>query len=112
MAHNIEKNNLQVPEGSRRKEAGSKSNDKEICHALMIFNSNSSYFIIDSGASRHMYASIDSFWEFEPIVGPSILRGDYLEVPSRGIGRINPDNGFFQDVLYVPSLEPNIISIY
>lgn len=73
---------------------------------------NSSSFIIDSEASRHMSASRDLFSESEPTVGPSILMRDDLEVPSKGIGRMNLDNGCFNDALYVPTLEANTLSVY
>ena len=38
--------------------------------------------------------------------------GDDYELQTRGIGRIDLDHGFFSDVLYVPDLAANLLSIY
>ena len=38
--------------------------------------------------------------------------GDVLEAAYQGIGRINLENGYFQDMLYVPSLAANLLSVY
>ena len=54
MAQLLEKNNIPVPEGTRKKDGGSVSDNKERFHALVVGSSKSSSFIIDSGASRNM----------------------------------------------------------
>ena len=54
MVQLLEKNNIPVPEGARKKDKGSGLDNKERCHALVTGSSNSSSFIIDLGASRHM----------------------------------------------------------
>ena len=54
MAQLLEKNNIPVPEGARKKDGSSGSDNKERCHALVVGSSDSSSFIIDSGASSHM----------------------------------------------------------
>ena len=38
--------------------------------------------------------------------------GDDSELQTKGIGRIDLEHGFFSEVLYVPSLTENLLSIY
>ena len=38
--------------------------------------------------------------------------GDDSEIPAKGIGRIDLDNGYFNNVLYVPDIATNLPSIY
>ena len=57
----MEKNNILVLEGARKKDGGSRSDNKERCHALVVDSSDSSSFIIDSRNSRHM-ASVKYFF--------------------------------------------------
>ena len=76
MEHLLEKNNIPVPEGSRKKDGGSGSKNKERFHALVAGSSDSSSFIIDSGASRNM-ASVKYFFSsmyFDS--GPNVRMGD------------------------------------
>ena len=76
MAQLLEKNNIPLPEGTRKKDGGSSSDNKERCHDLVVVSSSASSFIIDSGASRHMASMQDSFSALYPYSGPSILMGD------------------------------------
>ena len=46
----LKKNNIPLPEGTRKKEGGSSSENKERYHALVARSSSSSSFIIDLGA--------------------------------------------------------------
>ena len=61
MVQLLEKNNIPLPEGIRKKDGGSGSDNKERCHALVVGSSDSSTFIIDLGASRNM-ASVKYFF--------------------------------------------------
>ena len=61
MAQLHEKKNIPMPEGTRKKEGGSSSENKERCHALVVGSSGYSSFIIDLGALRHMDSIQDSF---------------------------------------------------
>ena len=38
--------------------------------------------------------------------------GDDSEIQSKGFDRIDLDNGYFNDSLYVPNLEANMLSVY
>ena len=44
--------------------------------------------------------------------GPVVLMGDDSEIQSNGVGRINLDYGYFNDVLYVPKLVVKLLSVY
>ena len=61
MVQLLEKNNIPVPDNARKKDGTSSSDGKEECHALVAGTSNSSYFIIDLGAYRHMVATRELF---------------------------------------------------
>ena len=76
MAQLLEKNNIPLPEGARKKEGGSSSKKKERFHDLFAGYSRSSSFIIDSGASRNMVSIHDIFSFLHPYNGASILIGD------------------------------------
>ena len=52
------------------------------------------------------------FSALHPYNGPSILMSDDSEILAKGIGRINLDNGYFNNVLFVPYLLENLLSIY
>ena len=53
----LEKNNISLPDFSKKREGGSNSEDGERVHALVAGTSSSPSFIIDSGASRHMIST-------------------------------------------------------
>ena len=61
MAQLLEKNNITVLEGVRKKDGSSRYDKKERCHALVVDSLESSTFIIDSRTSRNM-ASIKEFF--------------------------------------------------
>ena len=128
MAQLLEKNNIPLPEASRKEDGGSSSDNKETfhalvvggsssdnketCHALVVGSSSSSSFIIDSGASRNMASMQDSFSAMYPYNGPSILMGDDSKIQAKGIGRIDIEDGYFNNVLFVPDLATNLLSVY
>ena len=87
------------------------SDNKERCHALVARYSRYSSFIIDSSTSKHMASMHDSFLALHPYSGPSILMGDDSEIQAKGIGRIDIDDGYFKNVLFVLDLEANILSV-
>ena len=72
----LEKNNIPVPEGTRKEDGGSGSDNKERCHALVVGSSDYSSFIIDSGASRHMDSVKYFFTSMYSDSGPTIRMGD------------------------------------
>ena len=108
----LEKNGISLPEGSKKREGGSSSDDRERVHALVVGTSSSPSFIIDSGASRHMVLTKEAFSSLDKSKGPSIVLGDDSLTESLGKGRINLDHGQFNNVLYVPGLASNLLSVY
>ena len=38
--------------------------------------------------------------------------GDEFEIPAKGIGKIDHDNGYFNKVLYVPNIAAKLIFVY
>ena len=51
----LDKNNIPLPYGARKKEGGSNYENKDRCHALVFGSSVSSSFVINSDASRNMH---------------------------------------------------------
>ena len=86
--------------------------DTERCHALKATISPSLSYIIDSGASNHMVASKESFSTLSLTKGPNIHTGDDSQIPAEGRGSVRVKHGEFNNVLYVPSLASNLLSVY
>ena len=78
----------------------------------MASTSNSKAPLIDSGALNHMTAERDSFSSLETGKSIPIHMGDDSTIISEGQGTVDPENGFFSNVLYVPSLASNLLSVY
>ena len=108
----LEKNNISLPDCSKKREGGSNSKDKERIHALVVVTSSSPSFIIDYGASRHMVSSKEIFSSLDMSKGPPIVFGDDSLTDNLGKGRIDLDHGKFNNVVYVPGLASNILSVY
>src|SRR5713101_4473322 len=96
----LEKNNISFPDCSKKREGGSNSKDRERVHALVAGISSSPSFITDSGASRHMVSTKETFSSLDSLTD------------SLGKGRIDLDHGKFNNVLYAPGLASNLLSVY
>ena len=72
----LEKNNIALPDCSKKREGGSNSEDRERVHALVVGTSSSPSFIIYSGASRHMVSTKEAFSSLDMLKGPPIVLGD------------------------------------
>ena len=112
MAHLLEKKNILAPESRRKKDRSSRSENKERCHALVAGSSNSSSFIIDSKASRHMAFVKDFFTSMYLDSGRTVRMGDDLDIQAKEIGRIDLEDGYFNNILFVPVLAANLLSMY
>ena len=108
----MEKNNISLPNSSKKREGGSNSEDRERVHALVAGRSSSPSFIIDSGASRHMVSTKEAFTSLDMSKGSPIVLGDDSLTESLGKGRIDLDHGKFNNVLYVPGLASTLLSVY
>ena len=108
----LEKHNISLPEGAKKKEGGSSFKDKERVHALVANTVISPSFIINSGDSRNMVSIRKTFSSLYDSKGPNILLGDNSETKTKGKGSIDFNYGSFNNVLYVLGLASNLLSLY
>ena len=108
----IERNQINLSESFPRRNQQDQEPQQERGHALMASTSKSKALLIDSGASNHMMAKRDSFSSLETGKSIPIHMGDDSTIISEGQGTVDLENGFFSNVLYVPSLAANILSVY
>ena len=78
----------------------------------MASTSKSKALLIDSGALNHMMAERDSFSSLETSKSIPIHMGDDSTIISEGQGTVDLEHGYFSNVLYVPSLESNLLCVY
>ena len=112
LTQHLEKNNISLLECTIKREGRSNSNDSERVHAVVAKNSRSSTFIIDSGASRHMVSTRETFSSLDDSKGQKKFLGDDFVTDSMGKGRIDLNHGSFNDVLYVIGIHANLLSLY
>jgi hypothetical protein len=114
MAHVLQQNNLGkfIPEGAKKKKVEDPESKKGNHHALVAINSSSDSWIIDSGASHHMVAKEEVFNSLRSCSRAPILMGDDTPIVVAGEGRVELPNGSFENVLHVPKLSINLLSIY
>ena len=74
--------------------------------------SKSKEILIYSGASSHMTAERDSFSSLETRKSIPIHMADDSTIISKGQGTVDLEHGYFSNVLYVPSLASNLLSVY
>ena len=68
--------------------------------------------LINYGDSNHIVAYKQSFSSLHSPNGPIIHMGDDSKILAKGKGSIKFEHGKFNDVLYVPSLASNLLSLY
>jgi hypothetical protein len=76
------------------------------------YTSSSNDWIIDSGAFDHMDKDKDIFSALNECNTKKIFVGDDRSLSVVGYGTIQVENGNFNDVLCVPSLSCNLLSVY
>jgi hypothetical protein len=81
-------------------------------HALIAINSSPDAWIIDSGASHHMEATKYVLSSLKTCTGPPILMGDDSPVEVSGQGRVDLENGSFENVLHILKLSVNLLFVY
>ena len=113
MALLLKKHNISAP-ASTRKDAFEEEDEEyqRKGHALKACYSSAHVFLIDFGASNHLDASRESFSSFQSFDGPSIQMGNNSKVKTKGKGSVKLEHGRFKDVLFVPSLASNPLSVY
>ena len=77
----------------------------------MARTSKSKALLIYSGASNHMMVERDSFSSLETGKSIPIHMGDDSTIISEGQGIVDLEHGYFSNVLYVPSLASNLLSV-
>jgi hypothetical protein len=114
MTQVLQKNNLGgfIPEGAKKKKEEDHAPKKGNHHALVANNSSSDSWIIDSSASHHMEAKEEVFTSLSSCSGPPILMADDTPIEFVGQGRVELPNGSFENVLHIPNLSINLLSVY
>ena len=113
MALLLKKHNITVPASARKADHREETEEHdERCHALKASCSRTHAFLIDLGASNHIVASRESFSSLEYTNDPIIHMGNDSQIRAKGKGSNKREHGKFKDVLYVPSLAVNLLSIY
>ena len=79
---------------------------------MVVGSLDSSSFIIDLRASRNMAFVKYLFSSMYSNSVPTVRMGDDSEIQAKGIGRINLDDGYLNNVLFVHDLEMNLLSVY
>jgi hypothetical protein len=74
--------------------------------------STSDKWLIDSGASYHMAKDRDIFATLNECNTKKIFVGDDRSLSVEGSGTVQVENGHFNDVLCVPSISCNLLSVY
>ena len=97
---------------AQRREEEDQVQMTERVHALVAGTSSSPNFIIDSRASTHMVSIKEAFSSLDMSKGPPIVLGDDSLTEILGKGRIDLDHVQFSNVLYVPGLASNLLSVY
>ena len=69
-------------------------------------------WILYLGASHHMTSSQGVFSTLEASPIPHILMGNNVDLPVCEKGSVRIQDGIFNDVLYVPSMSANLVSIF
>jgi hypothetical protein len=115
MSQIIQKNNLgdHIPKGAMKNKLEDPNSKKDnSSHALIAIISSLDAWIVDSGASHDMASSKVVYSSLDACKGPPIMMGDNSSVEVSGKGRIELTNGSFENMLHVPKLSVNLISVY
>ena len=75
-------------------------------------SSSSMEWILDLGASYHMGSSKGDFSSLKQSHVLHIFVGNDTKIEVEGKGHVEMENGEFKDVLYIPNLSSNLLSIY
>ena len=103
----LKQNKISLPQREKMSDDG-----HEKCHYLKYGLPRSTTYLIDSGESSHMISSNDFFSTLNLTEGPTIYIGDDSQILAAGRGTIKIQHGELINVLYVPSLAANMLSIY
>jgi hypothetical protein len=115
MSQIIQQKNLGdgIPKGAKKKNPADPNSKKaNSSHALISINSSLDAWIVYSRESHHMAVSKTVYSSLDACKGHPIVMGDksYVEVTDKG--RIELTNGSFKNVLHIPKLSGNLLSMY
>ena len=108
----LKHHNISLHKGTQKTHSRDNTEYHGRFHALKAEFSKYYAFLIDSGTSNHMVASKESFSSLNISNDPSIHMGDDTQIQAEGKGSIKLEHGVFKDVVYVPSLEKKLLSVY
>jgi hypothetical protein len=114
MAQTLQQNNLGnfIRKGVKKQKEEDHGPKKGNHHALVAINSSSNSWIIDSSASHHMATKEEVLSSLSPCSRPPNIMGDDTPVAVAREGRVQLHNGSFGNVLHVPNLSMNLLSVY
>jgi hypothetical protein len=115
MTQILQQNNLgyRIPEGAKKKKPKDQNPKKgNSSHALISINSSLDAWIIDLGESHHMDATKSIYSSLDACKGPPILMGENSLVEVTDKGRIELTNESFENVLHIPKIFINLLSVY
>lgn len=101
-----------IPQGAKKKIEDQPHRKGNNFHALVAINSSLHAWIIDCGASHHMATAKEVYSSLDACKGPPILMGDDSPIEVTRKGRVELLHGSFDDVLHVPKLSVNLLSVY
>ena len=113
MVQILQKNNLEdfIPEAAKKKsedQAPKKGNPD----ALVVVHFSPNTWIVYSDTSHHIKNTKDILSSITACTRPPILMGDDSLVEVTIKGRVELDHGSFENVLHVPQLFLNLLSMY
>jgi hypothetical protein len=107
----LNKNNINIESTT-----SSSSHGHALFASIFSFNTTSTYssneWLIDSGASYHMAKDKDIFSSLNQCNTKKIFVGDDISLSVVGSGSVQVENGHFNDVLCVPIISCNLLSVY
>jgi hypothetical protein len=115
MSQILQKNNLGdlIPEGAKKKKPEDLNSKKgNSSHALIAINSSPDAWIVESRASHKMDALEVVYSSLDACKGPPIMIGDNSSIKVTDKGRIELTNRSFENVLHVPKISINLLSMY
>ena len=111
----IQKKNLgdHIAKGAKKMKPKDQNSKKgNSIHALITIKSFPDAWIVDLGASHHMATKKAVYYSLDAFKGPPILMGDNSPVEVTDKGRIELTNESFENVLHVPEIFVNLLSVY
>jgi hypothetical protein len=115
MTQILQQNNLgyHIPKGAKKKKPKDQNPNKgNSSHALIAINFSLNAWIVNSDASHHMESTKEVYSSLDACKGPPILMGDNSPIEVTGKGRVELTNESFENVLHVPKLSVNLLSMY